>query len=221
MSSKVTLHQTNVFAPQYDEYIAKTHWFGPQMIFGLMYEYIRPEDNLLDLGIGTGVSAMNFKRAGLKIYGVDGAEEMIRICQKKGIAEDIKQADLVNFKSPYGVAIFEHVISVGVFHLVGDLAAVFSEVARSIRKGGVFGFTFFNYNVELPEEYIMTEQEGIYTHTYEDSGIQVYKHSSQYIDKLLKSNNFRINKATEFLAYRDENSGREYHFEAYIAQKLG
>jgi predicted TPR repeat methyltransferase len=114
MSSKITLQQTDEFAVHYDEYVSQTHWYGPQMLFGLMYEYLCPEDNLLDLGIGTGISAKPFKRAGLKIYGVDGSEEMIKICQNKAITEDIRLADLAdNFKSPYGVAIFEHVISVG------------------------------------------------------------------------------------------------------------
>ncbi|HBH49132.1 MAG TPA: hypothetical protein DDX98_10850, partial [Bacteroidales bacterium] len=186
MSSKITLQQTDEFAVHYDEYVSQTHWYGPQMLFGLMYEYLCPEDNLLDLGIGTGISAKPFKRAGLKIYGVDGSEEMIKICQNKAITEDIRLADLAdNFKSPYGVAIFEHVISVGVFHLVGNLASVFSEVARSIRKGGIFGFTFHEFNQENPGSYQLSGQEGIYSHQNEDSGIIVYQHSSQHIKDLL------------------------------------
>lgn len=219
MSSKTLLQQTNDFAPHYDEYIAQTHWHGSEMLFGLMYEYILSEENLLDLGIGTGLSSLPFKKLGLKIYGVDGSEEMIKICQKKAITEDIREADMVQFKSPYGVAVFDHVISHGVFHLIGELESVFHEVSRSIRDRGIFGFTIDEYKPENKDEYKPTPTEGVYSKVNEDSGILVYKHSSDYIKTLLSTFSLVLNKRTEFLAYRDEQSKREYCFSVFVVQK--
>lgn len=219
MSSKNTIQQSNEFAQHYDAYIERTHWYGPQMLFGLMYEHFKREENLLDLGIGTGISSLPFKRAGLNIYGVDGAEEMIKLCQKKGFTEDVRQADLSNFKSPFKLAVFDHIISVGVLHLVGNLESVFSEVARSLRKGGIFGFTTIEFQTDIPDGYLETNTNGIYGKENPESGIMVYRHTDSYIRSMLKSHEFRLVKQTEFLAYKDDQSQREYHFAAYIAEK--
>lgn len=219
MPSKTLLQQTNDFAPHYDEYIAQTHWYGTEMLFGLMFDYIKPEENLLDLGIGTGLSSLPFKKFGLNIYGVDGSEEMIKICLKKAITEDIREANLVEFKSPYGVAVFDHVISHGVFHLIGDLSAVFQEVSRSINKRGLFGFTIDEFKPDDNREYKPSPIEGVYTKVNEDSGIMVYKHSIDYIKSLLFNYKMEVKKQTEFLAYRDEQSEREYYFSVFVVQK--
>lgn len=220
MFSKNTLAQTDEFAVHYDEYISKTNWYGPQFMFGLLYEFIQKEENLLDLGIGTGLSSVLFEKAGLKIYGVDGSEEMIRICRDKAITEDIRQADLVDFKSPYGVAIFDHVISQGVFHLIGHLESVFHEVARSLRKGGTFTFTYDQYKKDKNEGFRRETDEGVYTKTNEDSGILVFQHTRDYFADLLELYKMKIERETEFLAYRDSSSGREYYFSVIVAQKL-
>jgi predicted TPR repeat methyltransferase len=220
MNSKNTLQQTNEFAAHYDEYIAQTNWYGPQMLFGLMYEYILPEENLLDLGIGTGLSSMPFHALGLNIYGLDGAEEMLKICKLKGFTEDLKLANLEDFKSPYGLAIFDHAISNGVFHLVGDLKRVFSEVSRSLRKAGIFGFTVFEFKEPNIQKFNPTEFDGVYSKLNEESGITVFQHSNEYIQYLLYENHFKQVRHTEFLGYRDEKTNREYYFSAYIVQKI-
>lgn len=219
MFSKNTLAQTDEFAIHYDEYISNTNWYGPQFMFGLLYEFIQKEENLLDLGIGTGVSSQLFEKLGLKIYGVDGSEEMIRICRDKAFTEDIRQADLVDFKSPYGLAIFDHVISQGVFHLIGHLETVFREVTRSLRSGGTFSFTYDQFKKEKNEGFKRETEEGVYTKTNEDSGILVFQHSRDYFANLIEQHNMIIERETEFLAYRDNNSGREYYFSVIVARK--
>ena len=219
MSSKHTLQQTNEFAPHYDTYIEQTSWYGPQMLFGLMYERIKPDENLLDLGIGTGISSLPFNQAGLNIYGVDGSEEMIKLCQKKGFTEEVRAADLAAFKSPFKLAIFDHVISIGVLHLVGNLGSVFTEVSRSLRKGGLFGFTTVEFRTDHTEGYLETSTKGIYGKANPETGIMVYQHTNAYILEMLKLHEFNLWRQTEFLAYKDNQSHREYHFAAYIAEK--
>ena len=220
MFSKNTLQQTDEFAVHYDEYISKTSWYGPQMLFGLLYEYIQKDENLLDLGIGTGLSSLPFEKAGMRIYGVDGSEEMIRICRDKGFTEDIRQADLVDFKSPYGVAVFDHVISQGVFHLIGHLETVFKEVARSLRKGGTFSFTYDEFNPDQPSDFQRETEEGVFSKANEDSGILAFQHSREYFLNLVEHHDMKIIRETEFLAYRDTSSGREYYFSVLIAEKI-
>ncbi len=219
MSSKITLKQTNEFAPHYDAYITHTNWYGAEMAFGLMYEWLKKDENLLDLGIGTGISSLPFKKAGLNIYGVDGSEEMIKICRNKGITEDIRLADLEDFKSPYGIATFDHVISIGVFHLIGKLRSIFFEVSRSIRKGGLFTFTVDIYNPAESHDFDPTPFEGVYAKVNPDSKIWIYQHTNDYILNELNVHSFAVKKQTQFLAYQDKSTGREYHFSVYVAIK--
>jgi predicted TPR repeat methyltransferase len=219
MNSENTLKHTNEFAAHYDEYIANTHWYGPEMLFGMMYSSIKSGENLLDLGIGTGLSSKLFQSAGLRIYGVDGSDEMIKICLNKGFTEDVRFADLSSFKSPYGVAVFEHAVSIGVFHLVGNLQSIFSEVSRSLKTNGLFGFTTIEYLKDNPEDYKNTHIAGIYSKLNIESDILIFKHSDEYINTLLKEYNFRLFKRTVFLGYFDEKSNRKYYFTAYILQK--
>ncbi len=219
MSSKTTLKQTDEFAPHYDAYITHTNWYGAEMAFGLMYEWLKKDENLLDLGIGTGISSLPFKKAGLNIYGVDGSEEMIKICRNKGITEDIRLADLEDFKSPYGIAAFDHVISIGVFHLIGKLKSIFSEVSRSIRSGGLFTFTIDPYHKDQSADFDPTPTEGIFAKNNPDSKIWIYQHTNDYILNELKEYSFVVKKQTEFLAYQDKSTGREYHFSVYVAIK--
>jgi predicted TPR repeat methyltransferase len=215
-----TLQQTDNFAVYYDEYIAKSNWYGPQMLFGLLTDYIKPNDNLLDLGIGTGLSSQPFFNAGLKIYGVDGSDEMIKICQKKGITEDIKIANLENFKSPYGLSLFDHAISVGVFHLIGDLKSIFSEVSRSLHKDSTFSFTINEYKKQMSDSFVETIIEGVYCKPNDESGIIVFQHSLKYILQLLKQFNFKLILNTEFLAYRNTETKGEYYFSVFIVRKI-
>jgi 2-polyprenyl-3-methyl-5-hydroxy-6-metoxy-1,4-benzoquinol methylase len=68
-------------AVEYDKQAKNTNWFGPDVVFGLAFEFVQPGDTLLDLGIGSGLSASPFYKAGLKVYGLDGSEEVLRVCE--------------------------------------------------------------------------------------------------------------------------------------------
>jgi hypothetical protein len=54
-------------ADLYESQVAETAWHGHEILFGLMFEYIKPNDSLLDIGIGTGLSSKLFNKAGLQV----------------------------------------------------------------------------------------------------------------------------------------------------------
>lgn len=87
-------------------------------MFGLLFKYVKKGDTLLDLGIGTGLSSLPFYQIGLKIYGIDISEDMLTICRKRKIAEDLRTRDL-NDKLPYDNQ-FDHIICVE--------SSIFSEI---------------------------------------------------------------------------------------------
>ena len=142
MNTKTTIDSANDFAQNYDDYIQNCHWIGTDILFGLMFEYIKSNQTILDIGIGTGLSSLPFKQFGLSIYGIDGAIEMIKICRDKKITEDIRQIDLTEDHTWFEYKIFNHAVSHGVFHLIGDLKYIFKQTSLILVKNGCFGFTY-------------------------------------------------------------------------------
>jgi hypothetical protein len=40
-----------------DKEAEASSWFGPEIIFGLSYKYIKAGEKIIDIGIGTGLSS--------------------------------------------------------------------------------------------------------------------------------------------------------------------
>ncbi|NJO89032.1 MAG: class I SAM-dependent methyltransferase [Chloroflexia bacterium] len=101
MNSKQTIKLTNEFASQYDEHVTKGLWKAPEVLFNELKEFIKPNDKLLDIGIGTGLASIPFHNEGIEIYGVDGSDEMIKLCKKKNLAKhlyiQISHNQILNF----------------------------------------------------------------------------------------------------------------------------
>lgn len=218
IDSKKTIDSANDFAPNYDDYIRNCQWIGTDILFGLMFEYINPNQKLLDIGIGTGLSSILFKQAGLQIYGLDGSSKMIDICQRKGIADKLKVVDLTKNNIWFENVKFDHVISHGVFHLIGNLESIFYQIYSLLKTNGCFGFSFEKINNTI-EEYEESAIRGLFERENKQTGIKVFRHTEKYVLELMKSNGFQLLKQTEFLAFNDSNTDTKTHFNVIIAQK--
>jgi predicted TPR repeat methyltransferase len=202
-------------AAQYESQAAEIGWHGHEVLFGLMYEFIEPDETLLDIGIGTGLSSSLFHRAGLHISGFDSSIGMLAGCRSKGFSGQIIQHDLRAVPFPYETGLFSHVISLAVLNFFADLAPVFGEVARITKSKGVFGFTV---------EEKKPGQEAHYTIRVNDQAkgqceIAMYRHSGEQIRDLLEGVGFRVLKEFEFLADRYPEQGIEVYLKVYIARK--
>lgn len=185
-------------------------WLGPEVMFGLMYEQIKPGDTLLDVGIGTGASSILFHRAGLQVCGVDSSEERLRACESKRFTADLKQHDICTSTWPYPAGRFDHVVSLGVLNHFGNLEPVFEEVGRIIKGGGLFGFTFEARGDEQGEAYVVRETRGGGVH---------FQHAEAYIGDLLAREGLVTQKNLVFLA--DRRKGEDIFFSARLALKAG
>ena len=194
MNINEAICSVNEFARRYDDYVRNCQWIGPDILFGLLYEYIHADQTLLDLGIGTGLSSALFKKAGLSVYGIDASEEMIKTCRDKGIAEELQLADLTKNDMWFENKAFDHVISHGVFHLIGDIRPIFKQISEILKTGGCFCFTYESVH-DMMDDYRNS-----------DSGITVFRHSDEFIFGIMKANGFRILKNTEFIAFIDKNT---------------
>ena len=189
------------WADEYDSQSLKCQWHAPSILFGMMYLQLSPGDSLLDLGIGTGLGALPFHKAGLEIHGIDSSPAMIERCRNRGLPWEIFQHDLTRVPWPAKSFSINHVISTGVFHFIGDLHAVISETSRVMKAGGLFGFDFHEFDHEGSNDYSLLK-DGIYE-TYDAEYDQhFYRHTEDYVLGLLSETGFRVIHDVEFLASR-------------------
>ncbi len=179
-------------AAQYDRQIREYNSYGHDALFGMSFEYVNPRDRILDIGIGTGLSASPFAKMGLEVYGCDGSTEMLKICESKAFAKELHIFDLKNIPLPYSHSFFDHVICCGVLHFFDDLETILKEVLRIIKPGGVFAFTVAAQT--SGEEAATNENLQDYIEMPTPWGVPIFKHSSGYINSLLQANSLDILK---------------------------
>ena len=213
------LETADGYAGEYDKAGKERSWHGPEIIFGLMYEYLSPDDTLLDIGIGTGLDAAVFKKADVRVYGIDGSKEMLKICEGKQVAVELKQLDLLLDVIPYADEFFNHAIANAVFHITGDIEKTMVEVKRLLKKGGIFGFTSHEQDPGMESDYRETDTEGMYMKIREPYGFPVYKHSDQYVKTLLDRYDFDLLKKMKYEAFTAYEDNPGYTFSLFIARK--
>lgn len=212
MDTKKAIDYYNTISKNYDTVSKEHQWHSPQIMFGLLFEYVKKDELLLDLGIGTGQSAIPFSKIGLQIYGIDGSKEMLKECEKKKFTEELKEFDLNQTPFPYSKDKLNHIIANGILYFFKDLEPFFKEAQRMLKKRGTFSFTIEN----TPKEIISNQ---ISERVIETVGFKVYCHSFDYIKNLIEKYNFQILKNIEYLAYNSPTEKKDIYFQLFILQK--
>jgi len=195
-------------ASDYDQLARKYQWFGPEILFGLCYEFVKSGDRLLDIGIGTGLCSSLFFKLGLEIFGIDNSEEMLAVCDEKNITTELKKWNVLDTPLPYPDAQFDIIISGGVFHFFEDLLPIFKEIARLIKPSGIFAFSAKITTEELPVNSYAT---------FTENSIPIFTHSNLYIHQLLISNGFQSLKEVNFFILDDHE--REMLLKIFVTKK--
>tara|TARA_Y100001968_G_scaffold100515_1_gene90429 strand:+ start:98 stop:1480 length:1383 start_codon:yes stop_codon:yes gene_type:complete len=138
-------------------------------------------DNAIDLGCGTGLSGEVFRDYVDFFTGVDLSKNMLDIAKKKKIYDELLTGDICNIleKSTKKYNLF---IIADVFIYIGELQDVFSKIKNRSEEGAIVIFS----TEHLEEgDYLLVKQR--------------YRHSKNYIEKILKQNNFN------FIDFKTEN----------------
>jgi predicted TPR repeat methyltransferase len=220
MQTGDTIIRDKKSAAEYDRRARETHWFGPEVIFGLAYEYVTPGDSVLDLGIGSGLSSAPFHKAGLRVYGLDGSSEVLEVCRSKGFAVELRQHDLRDMPLPYSASSFDHVICVAVLNSFRDLGPLFGEIARITKAQGIFAFTVEAQQPSQADGYAINRVE-VSKKPEAEAAVTLFRHRDDYVSSLLARNGFVLLKTLEFLAFKYPAGNRDVYFKAYVAQKKG
>jgi SAM-dependent methyltransferase len=208
-----TEEQARAMAAAYDEEAEATGWYGPEVAFGLAYGFVRAGQSILDLGIGTGLAAVLFRQAGLRVFGMDLAPEMLDACRGKGFT-DLTQHDLTVAPYPFPAASLDHAVCVGTLNFIRDLAPVFEETARILRDGGVFVFAVGDRNEDEPAELEVGPE-----HTMTDSSVTMYRHSGRQVEKWVAENGFTLLRTLAFAVPMDREKTSSQPIRAYLARK--
>ncbi|MGD9212116.1 MAG: class I SAM-dependent methyltransferase [Desulfobacteraceae bacterium] len=200
-------------AELYDEEAEHTGWLGPEVAFGLIFEYLKPGQTVLDIGIGTGRAAILFRKAGLTVHGMDISEDMLNICRVKGFTV-LRQHDLLTSPYPFASEQFDHVICVGLLYFFKDLSPFFSETTRILAKGGKLVFIIGDRAETDSMEFVLNT---VYSES--DHPITIYRHSIRQIDTWLEENGFFRKRYLGFTAYMDRKKTQNFQMKAYLVEK--
>ncbi len=212
-----SIHAHDQGALQYDRQMVEYECYAYDVLFGICFEFVRPGECLLDLGIGTGLASLPFAKAGLEVSGVDGSAEMLKVCQAKGFTATLKCHDLQNLPLPYADHSFHHIIACGVFHFFDDLTPIIQEASRLMRGAGIFAFTV----VELSTVNQVTgESEPNSLKMETPWGPPIFAHSPAYIKKILKESGFELLKRQRFLVGNAKEQKPERIHAACVVRKI-
>ena len=211
MALEKNLFFNNEFAEKYDESVQKQKWYGAEILFGMIYEYIKPKEKILDIGIGTGLSASAFHHTGLEVYGLDYSNEMLELCKQKNIAVELRQFDLNNTPLPYQSNFFNHISANAILYFLAELDALFFEISRIMKVKGIWAFIVEENNSQQHPE-IIEKPPG-------KNGLITYQHSKNYLLDLAKQNGFHVLKKIEFVAENFQMEGKAVLFQLYVTEK--
>lgn len=198
----------------YDEEARAYGWAGPAVVFGLAFPYVSPGETILDIGIGTGLGSERFRKAGLRVAGMDLSDGMLDACRKKGIADRLIRHDLTKTPYPFPDASFDHAVSTGVFHFFRSLEPVIRETGRILRDGGIFVFSTADRSDGEDAEVVVGPE-------YSGTGRAetMYRHSPTDVRGWLKVGGFTVIDSVEFTVWMDRDRSERLPARAYLAQK--
>lgn len=197
-----------VISSDYDNICEKYKWHAPEIVFGILYDYIQEGTKLLDIGIGTGICSQRFYKEGVEIYGLDNSEELLSICKSKNISDNLVLSDLITDEIPFPNFSFDYIICCGVLLFFSDLTLIFKKVNEKLKSGGFFVFTILEnwFNQDLIYEVNV-------------DGTNVYHHSMKYIDQLIKEMDYTEIKNIEFFTLKNIETNEKQIVTMLMMQK--
>ncbi len=198
-NSSISVHSNN--AGRYDEQVEEYNNFVHDVLFGMMFEFVKPKQKLLDIGIGTGLSSIRFAELGVNVYGLDASQEMLEFCKAKLFAKQLNIFDITKDAIPYRDNFFHLAVAIGILNFFPSLNSIFLQVNRIMKNNGIFTFTILP-NIEL----LKTGKKKLPSFTKQQTpwGVPIYKHSAEYICHLLKKHSFELLKEQLIVVRTDE-----------------
>lgn len=155
-----------------------------------------PPAKILDLGCGTGLSSLQFFKAGYQVTGIDGTRVMIERARRLPFQKLISQ----NLEKPLRVKeqSFDAAVMIGVLEYINNPVALLTQVRRKLRPAGIFGLTF-------PQK----------SSWYTESGLKSYY--KKEIEPVIREVGFRVIECERILGV--EEYGRRAYYWIYLLKR--
>ena len=130
------------WAKTYDETLVTWDYQAPRDAAALLAPHLSPNAHILDVGCGTGLVADALSQFGdFHLDGIDISAKSLKLAEKRGGYEKLVCHDLQKHPLPLEDDSFDAAISVGVLTYIADAEALFRDLCRCVRAGGVIAFT--------------------------------------------------------------------------------
>jgi predicted TPR repeat methyltransferase len=174
-------HLFDQYAPYFEKHLQEyLHYQVPQLLFKAVTEIIlgqTAEWIILDLGCGTGLCGVAFKRLAKQLIGIDLSDNMLTAAAQKQVYDELKKIDIEDALKTYQEV--DLVLAGDVFGYVGELDVTFALAYSALREKGLFAFTV----------------EKTYEKTFVLQPNARFAHNRQYVEELAVQHSFRIERA--------------------------
>ena len=103
--------------------------------------FLSSSDIVLEMGCGTGTTALKLAPSVARIVGCDVSNEMVTIAQEKAIALGCQNAEFTVAaadRSPGSDGSYDAVLAFNLLHLIADRTATLARIHRLLKPGGLF-----------------------------------------------------------------------------------
>ena len=130
------------YADYYDDHLmVELAYAVPNLLRGAVGERLDgAAPVVVDLGCGTGICGPLFRPIAGTLIGVDLSPEMLDRAERRGIYDQLVEADLVRYMAHIDIRA-DLCLAGDVFVYIGDLAPAFRAIAPALAPGGYFAFT--------------------------------------------------------------------------------
>lgn len=138
---------SGLFGVHYNNFVRSGLLPDPTTLYGLCAPFLRaaaPPARLLDVGIGSGLSARPFKEhwPAIDIHGVDGSALMLETCRAALPGSHLRVLDLEEQPLPYSEHTFPLTISQGSLYMLANALTVIADMLRVTARGGLVAFNY-------------------------------------------------------------------------------
>ena len=147
----------DTFAKTFDRQLERLEYRGPQLVDGLLRAHAAlggPTLAIADLGCGTGLCAPFIRPFARRLAGVDLSAEMLDRARRRGLYDELVEADLIDFLAARPAA-FDLIVAADTFIYFGDLAPLFELSAGALRPNGHFAFTLEDTGSDRDASYVL------------------------------------------------------------------
>jgi predicted TPR repeat methyltransferase len=186
-----------LLAPVYD-WIAPhfSRYCSPQLLTSKVLEIAADPCELLDIGVGTGLSIAPYLKSPRfkRIVGVDPSPQMLERCRRKFTTVELHHGTLEEVKHNLGLG-FDIIQSCGAVEHVRDLTGFIRHVSVLLKPGGYFVFTY------EPELLFSIRQSQRAPHIGTFGREKVFRRNPHEVHAALINVGLRICEDLEFKAY--------------------